>query len=106
MDIYIHVDNREKSRASDKKHRRRISLEEKLEHFIAAVRKWEMLAASKVSGSEKNKSEQEHEQQNFGEHIRQFLHNKQYVKYVTMKFHVLVVQNGIVVVQHKEMDCV
>ena len=38
------------------------------------VRKWEMLATSKVriSGSEKQ-IEQEHKQQNFGEHIRHFL---------------------------------
>ena len=37
-----------------------------------------MLATSKVkiSGSEKNKSEQEHKQQFFGEHIRPFLHKK------------------------------
>ena len=52
---------------------------EKHEDFIAAVRKWEILAASKVemSGSAKNKSEQnEHKQQNFGEHIWQFLHKK------------------------------
>ena len=35
--------------------------------FIAAVRKWEMLAASKVkmSSSETNKCGQEHKQQNF-----------------------------------------
>ena len=39
----------------------------KNENFIAAVSKWETLAASKVkmSGSEKNKSEQEHKQQKF-----------------------------------------
>ena len=45
---------------------------------MAAVRKWEMLAASKVkmSGSEKNKSEQEDKQHIFDEHIRQFLRKK------------------------------
>ena len=53
------------------KTRRRISLEEKHEtfivDFIAAVRKWEMLAASKekMSSSKTNKSEQEHKKQNF-----------------------------------------
>ena len=65
-------DNRERARASDSKHRRRISLEEKHENFIAAVKKirnasGQQGAATKVkmSGSEKNKSEQEHKQQNF-----------------------------------------
>ena len=43
--VYTHVDNRERARASDWKQRRRISLEEKHENSIAAVRKWEMLAA-------------------------------------------------------------
>ena len=40
-----------------KKQRRPISLEEKRKHFIAAVRKWDMLAATKekMSGSEKKK---------------------------------------------------
>ena len=39
----------------------------KNENFIAAVSKWETLAASKekMSGSEKNKSEKEHKQQKF-----------------------------------------
>ena len=36
---YTDVDNRERARASDKKQRRRISLEEKHETFVAAVRK-------------------------------------------------------------------
>ena len=56
--VYTHVDNRERARASDWKQRKWISLEEKHEKFIAAVRKWEMLAASKVkmSGSEKIKA--------------------------------------------------
>ena len=49
------MDNRERARARDKKQRRQISLEEKHENLIAGVRKWEMLAATKVkmSGSEK-----------------------------------------------------
>ena len=49
-------------KTGSQKQKRSILLEEKHESFIAAVRKWEMLAASKVkmSGSEKNKSEQEH----------------------------------------------
>ena len=56
FDVYTHVDNRERVRASDCKQRRRISLQEKHENVIAAVIKWEMLAASKVkmSSSEKN----------------------------------------------------
>ena len=37
--VYTHVDNRERARASDLKQRRRTSLEEKHENFIAAVRK-------------------------------------------------------------------
>ena len=47
FDIYTHVDNRERARAIDWKQRRRISLEEKHENFIAAPRKWDLLAASK-----------------------------------------------------------
>ena len=45
FDANTHVDNRERARTSDSKHRRRISLEEKHENFIGAVRKSEMLAA-------------------------------------------------------------
>ena len=48
FDVYTHVDNRERARASDWKQRRKLSLEEKHENFVAEVRKWEMLAASKV----------------------------------------------------------
>ena len=42
-------------------------MEEKHESFMAAVRKLEMLAVSqvKMSGSEKNKSEQENKEENF-----------------------------------------
>ena len=50
FDVYTHVDNRERVRASDCKQRRRISLQEKHENVIAAVIKWEMLAASKEFG--------------------------------------------------------
>ena len=39
FDVYTHVNNRESARANDRKQRRRISLEEKHENFIAAVRK-------------------------------------------------------------------
>ena len=48
---------RQRATARDKKQKRRISLEEKDENFIAAVRKWETIAAGKVkmSGSEKQK---------------------------------------------------
>ena len=76
-DVYTHVDNREGARASDWKQRRRISLEEKHENFITAVRKWEMPAASKVkmSGSEiKIKANMNSGNKIFGKHIRQFLH--------------------------------
>ena len=38
FDVYTHVDNSERARASDRKQRRQISLEEKHEHFIAVVR--------------------------------------------------------------------
>ena len=55
--IYIDLDDRERARARarDRKQKRPISLEEKHENFIAAERKREMLAATKVkmSGSEK-----------------------------------------------------
>ena len=47
FDFYIHVDNRERSRASDQKQRRRISSEENHKNLMVAVRKWEMLGASK-----------------------------------------------------------
>ena len=76
-DVYTHVDNREGARASDWKQRRRISLEEKPENFITAVRKWEMPAASKekMSGSEiKIKANMNSGKKIFGKHIRQFLH--------------------------------
>ena len=59
-----------------------------------------MLTASKVkmSGSEKNKSKLVNTSNKiFGEHIRQFLHKKWCV---TRTFHVLVLQNGIEVVQN------
>ena len=61
------IDNRERARAKNWKQRRRISLKETHEDFIAVVRKWEMLAASKVkmSGSEKDKGKRDHKQQNF-----------------------------------------
>ena len=56
------MDNKERARASDWKQRRRISLEEKHENFIAKVRKGgnasdQQAVASKVkmSGSEKLK---------------------------------------------------
>ena len=78
FDVYTHVDNRERERASDWKQRRRISWEEKHENFIAAVRKREMLAASKVkmSGSEKIKANMNTGNKIFGKHIpvRQLLH--------------------------------
>ena len=68
------MDNRERARASDWKQRRRILLEEKRENFIAAVRKWEILAASKVSDSEKIKENMNTGDKILGKHIRQFLH--------------------------------
>ena len=76
-DVYTYVDNKEGARASDWKQRRRISLEEKHENFLAALKKWEMLTASKVkmSGSEiKIKANMDSESKIFGKHIRQFLH--------------------------------
>ena len=45
FDVYTQVNNRERARASNWKQRRGISLEEKHENFIAAVKNWEMLAA-------------------------------------------------------------
>ena len=50
FDVYTHVDDRERARASDWKQKRRITWK-----FKAAVRQWERLASSKVkmSGSEK-----------------------------------------------------
>ena len=53
-----------------------ISCEEKHENFIAAVRKLEMLAASKVkmSGTEKIKASMNTVNKIFGKHIQQFVH--------------------------------
>ena len=52
------MDNRERARVRDKKQRTPISLGKKYENFIAAVRKCEMLATTKVkmSGSEKKQT--------------------------------------------------
>ena len=55
LNVYIDMDNRERARARDKKQRRPISLEEKHENFIAALRKrrgerpprWKAAAATK-----------------------------------------------------------
>ena len=52
-------EKKERQRAStrDKEQRRHFLLEEQRENFVAAVRKWEMLAASevKISGTDKKK---------------------------------------------------
>ena len=47
---------RQRTRARDKKQRRHFLLGEQHENFVAPVRKWEMVAPTKVkiSGSEKN----------------------------------------------------
>ena len=77
FDVYTHVDNRERARASDWKQRKKMSLEGKHENFMAEVRKWEMLAASKVkmSGSEKTKVNMNTGNKIFGKYIRQLRHN-------------------------------
>ena len=56
------MDNRERVTARDKTQRKPISLEEKHENFIAAVRKSEMLAATDQGQNEQQwkKCEQEH----------------------------------------------
>ena len=54
------MDNRERARVRDKKQRRPILLKEKHENFLAAVRKWEMLANTKVKMSSRETSEQEY----------------------------------------------
>ena len=61
FNVYINLDNRERARKKNKWQRRPISLEEKHENYIATVRKWEMVAATKMkmSGSGKQ-GEQEH----------------------------------------------
>ena len=60
---------RQRAKARDKKQRRHFSLEEQHENFVAAARKWEILAATRVkmNGSEKKI---EHEQ------VRNFLYEK------------------------------
>ena len=54
------MNNKERASARDKKQRRRNSLEEQLENSVSVLRKWEMLAASKVKmrGSEEEKKQQ------------------------------------------------
>ena len=54
------MDNRERARVRDKKQRRPILSKEKHENFLAAVRKLEMLANTKVKMSSRETSEQEH----------------------------------------------
>ena len=89
--VDIHVDNRGRARESAWKQRRRILLEEKHENFIVAVRKWEILAASKVkmSDSEKIKENMNTGNKIFGKHIRQFFRKNNL--WLTGKFDVLVV---------------
>ena len=48
FNVYINVENRERAKARNTQQRRPISLEEKHQNFTAAVKKWEMLAATKV----------------------------------------------------------
>ena len=90
--LYIFVDNRERARTRDTKQRRRISLEQQHENYIAAGRRWEMLATSevKMSGNGK-KSKKEHKKQNIlWAHARLCL-----LKGVTQrKFHAVVTQNN------------
>ena len=90
--VYIYVNNRERARTRDTKQRRRISLEQQHENYIAAGRRWEMLATSKVkmSGNGK-KSKKEHKKQNIlWAHATLSL-----LKGVTQrKFHAVVTQNN------------
>ena len=56
FNVYINVHKREKARARNKKNKTEtILLEEKHENFIVVVRKWEMLAATKVKISDSEK---------------------------------------------------
>ena len=57
FNVYIDLDKRERARARDKKQKRPISLEEKLENFIAAVGKRGNASGhqGEISGSEKKK---------------------------------------------------
>ena len=48
FNVYINVENRERAKGRNTQQLRPISLEEKHQNFTAAVRKWEMLAATKV----------------------------------------------------------
>ena len=64
---------RQRARARDTKQRRRISLEEQHENFIPAVRKWEMLAASKVENEQQWKKVNRNQQNLFCAE-RYFLH--------------------------------
>ena len=70
-------------KAKDKKQKRRVSLEERRENVMAAMRKWEMLAAAKVKiiGSEKK-------------YANKNTCDISPVKLVARKFHVVVYQNN------------
>ena len=101
--VYIFVDNRERARTRDTKQRRRISLEQRHENYIAAGRRWEMLATSevKISGNWKKKSKKEHKKQNIlWAHARLSL-----LKGVTQrKFHAVVTQNNGKEIEKTVMD--
>ena len=55
FDVYTHVNNRERARASDWKKKETNFVGRKTWKFKAAVRQWEMLAASKVKMSGRKK---------------------------------------------------
>jgi len=75
------LENRERARTGNKKKTTDTNfVEEKQQNFIAVVRKWEMLAATKVKTSDSEKKDEQ-------EHIQHFLHKTRF-----WKFHVLVVQ--------------
>ena len=75
FDVYSHVDYREKEleRVIEVKGDEFLWEKKKHENFIAAVKKWEMLAASKVKmrGSEKIKPNKNRGNKILGKHLRQ-----------------------------------
>ena len=73
FNVYTDVDNRERARAKDKKTREK--KKEKHENFIAAVRKWEMQAATKVkiSGSDKKVNRNKYDFSSIKRVTRKFL---------------------------------
>ena len=93
FNVYADVYNRERARSRDKKHE--FSLETKTWDFYMLVRKWEMLVASKVKWAAVKKKANRNTEVSimFVRFIQ--LYNISFIKRVTRKFHVVVLQKQL-----------